>query len=331
MNRHPIACLLFTVSAALAAEPRPAIHEEYNATLQAQLPLEQGWADPPRIARTRVWWWWLNGNTDTPTITRDLEAMKAVGMGGANVIDAGGDTQEGNRRVPHGPDFGSPQWIELFRHAIAEADRLGLEMGLNIQSGWNLGGPNVPPEDSSKRVTFSRASVEGGRAVDLTLPMPQTRGGYYADVAVLAVPVVQAVDVKLSGTTASSAQAEHAADRAADGNPQTFWVSGGTEPGQGPSAQRPEWIELEFREPVMADRIEIHPRGGYGPSAGQIEASVGNQRKTLANFTGDGNRPVSIEFPKTRMERLRIVIGRFRTIRMMVPLPPQEGAGDMAP
>lgn len=69
------------------ADTLPAIQEQYNATLRAQIPLEQGWKNPPRLARTRVWWWWLNGDTDKPTITRDLEAMQANGIGGANVID----------------------------------------------------------------------------------------------------------------------------------------------------------------------------------------------------------------------------------------------------
>lgn len=101
--------------ASMLAHATPAIHPEYNATLAAQMPLEEGWTNPPRLARTRVWWWWLNGRTDTETITRELEAMKAVGIGGANIIDAGGDTQEGNRRVPHGPDFASPEWRKLLR------------------------------------------------------------------------------------------------------------------------------------------------------------------------------------------------------------------------
>ncbi len=153
------------------------------------MPLEQGWNQPPRLAQTRVWWWWLNSNTDKETITHDLEAMKANGIGGANVIDAGGDTQEGNMRVPHGPAFGSPAWRELFRHAMAEADRLGLEMGFNIQSGWNLGGPTVPIEESSKRVTFSKVVIDGGEKVDVKLAKPASKKGFYRDVAVLAVPL----------------------------------------------------------------------------------------------------------------------------------------------
>ena len=213
----PLLSLLLTPSHATAQTP--AIHPEYNASIDPQLPLEEGWENPPRLARTRVWWWWLNGNTDKPTITRDLEAMKAVGIGGANIIDAGGDTQEGNQRVPHGPDFGSPAWIALFKHALAEADRLDLEMGFNIQSGWNLGGPTVTPPESSKKVTFSRTSIDGGKPIDLTLPTGPATGGFYTDTAVLAVPAPPIHSPILQQTSASSSQPNQPASLATDGSP----------------------------------------------------------------------------------------------------------------
>jgi hypothetical protein len=188
MKTPAIVRILGLFAAAPIAGAAPAIHDECNASLRPMMPLEDGWKNPPRIARTRVWWWWLNGNTDKETITRDLEAMKANGIGGANIIDAGGDSQDGNRPVPHGPDFGSAAWRELFRHALAEAERLDLEMGFNIQSGWNLGGPSVPISESSKRVTFSQTTVTGGGMVEIKLPQPAMTGGFYQDVAVLALP-----------------------------------------------------------------------------------------------------------------------------------------------
>lgn len=164
------------------------IAPELASSLQPLMPLEAGWENPPALARTRVWWWWLNGNVDKATLSRDLEEMKAKGIGGANIIDAAGDNQRGNRRVPHGPDFASAAWRELFVHALEEADRLGLELGLNIQSGWNLGGPTVKPEDSAKMITFSENPVTGGQRVQLALKQPVARDGYYWDVAVVAVP-----------------------------------------------------------------------------------------------------------------------------------------------
>ena len=107
--------------------------------------LEAGFANPPRSARLRAYWWWLNGNVTKAAITRDLEQMKAKGFGGALICDAGGAEQDGNDQVPHGPTFFTPEWRELYKHTLREADRLGLEMSLNILSGWNLGGPVVKP------------------------------------------------------------------------------------------------------------------------------------------------------------------------------------------
>ena len=71
--------------------------------------------------------------------------LLAKGMGGGMVFDADGSNQRGNDRVPAGPMYNTPEWRMLFRHAMSEADRFGLEMGLSIQSGWNLGGPRVTP------------------------------------------------------------------------------------------------------------------------------------------------------------------------------------------
>ena len=109
----------------------------------AESGLESGWSNPPVESRLRAYWWWLNGNVTPAAITHDLEEMKAKGFGGALICDADGSSQDGNIRAPHGPTFFSPEWRELYKHTLREASRLGLEMSLNIQSGWNLGGPMV--------------------------------------------------------------------------------------------------------------------------------------------------------------------------------------------
>jgi hypothetical protein len=129
--------------------------------------LDEGWRNPPVQARLRAYWWWLNGNVTPEAITKDLKWMKAIGMGGALVFDAGGATEGGHAPVPAGPLFGSPQWRALFTHALREADRLGLEIGLNLQSGWNLGGPLVTPDKAAKLITWSqlRELVQAGAAV----------------------------------------------------------------------------------------------------------------------------------------------------------------------
>ena len=151
--------------------------------------LATGFRRVPELSRIRAFWWWLNGNVDKEAILRDLKQMKAAGMAGALVYDAGGPAKGGNEDVPDGPMFGSPPWIELFRYAISNAHDLGLEMGLNAQSGWNLGGPTVQPEDAMKKITFSRVTAKGPAPAHMRLPMPPAKEGFYRDIAVLAYPL----------------------------------------------------------------------------------------------------------------------------------------------
>ncbi len=154
--------------------------------LQAETALETGWQNPPNAARLRAYWWWLNGNVTKDSITHDLEQMKAKGFAGAVIFDANGASQEGNAPVSHGPTFFSPEWRELYKHTLREADRVGLEISLNIQSGWNLGGPVVTKENAAKKYISSELKISGGSCVVVKLPNPETRADFYRDIATVA-------------------------------------------------------------------------------------------------------------------------------------------------
>ena len=150
------------------------------ATALSNDDLESAFDVPPLAARTRCYWWWLNGNVDKAAITKDLEWMKSIGMGGGVIYDGGG----GAGPAPIGPLYGSPAWTELFVHAVKEADRLGLEVSLNPQSGWNLGGPDVTPEQSCKVISWSELRVKGPQ--DFTGPLPVPEAKFFHDTVVLA-------------------------------------------------------------------------------------------------------------------------------------------------
>ena len=144
---------------------------------------------PDTESGVNCWWWWLNGNVNKAAITKDLEAMKSRNFQGAMIFDAGGHNQRGNKDIPTGPLFGSDDWNELFVFAMDEAKRLGLEMGFNIQSGWNLGGPRVTPEYTAKQIAFSETKISGNKIVTKKLELPKSRRDFYKDIAVLAFPL----------------------------------------------------------------------------------------------------------------------------------------------
>ena len=147
--------------------------------------LERSFRQPPTEARPWVYWFWLNGNITSNGITADLAAMKRVGLGGVLIMEV----DEG---APVGPaDFMGPRWRDLFTHAQAEARRLGLEVNMNNDAGWNgSGGPWIKPELSMQEVVWTETNLAGGQHFEGPLAQPETTAGFYRDLAVLAFPTV---------------------------------------------------------------------------------------------------------------------------------------------
>jgi hypothetical protein len=148
--------------------------------------LERHFLQPPPDARPWVYWFWKNGNISREGITADLEAMDRVGIGGVILMEVALTTPRGPVR------FFSEPWRELFAHAVAEADRLGLKISMNSAPGWTgSGGPWVTPEQSMQKVVASETNVSGPRRLDEVLPQPETLHEFYRDIAVLAFPTPQ--------------------------------------------------------------------------------------------------------------------------------------------
>ncbi len=147
--------------------------------------LEKGFVRPPDSARPWVYWFWLNGNITSNGITADLEAMKRVGISGALIMEV-------DQGAPVGAiDFMEKPWRQLFRHVHAEANRLGLEINMNNDAGWNgSGGPWIQPEQSMQELTWTETNVVGPLRFESVLAQPRTTAKFYREIAVQAFPKV---------------------------------------------------------------------------------------------------------------------------------------------
>ena len=145
--------------------------------------LAKGFITPPDSARPWVYWFWLNSNITREGITADLEAMKRAGIGGVLIMEV-------DQGAPVGPaSFMGTQWRGLFKHAVAEAGRLGLEINRNDDAGWNgSGGPWIKPEQSMQKVVWTETAVAGPQQFAAKLPQPAADHAFYRDIAVLAFP-----------------------------------------------------------------------------------------------------------------------------------------------
>ena len=171
---------------------------------RAELSLEKDFLNPPVSARPYVWWHWLGSNFSKEGITKDLEAMKAEGVGGATIFNISSSVVESHSPTLNNPwpdqTYRSPKYWEALRHAASEAKRLGLELGLHNTVGYSTtGGPWIDEKRSMQHVVWSETAIEGGvkTSVKLALPTVEADEGWgktgrtvswFKDVAVLAVP-----------------------------------------------------------------------------------------------------------------------------------------------
>lgn len=186
------------------------LHE--NESILTAIPsyadMKQEFIAPGQAFQPGCYWWWFNGFVNKEGITRDLSAFKAKGMGEVLMINSASGL--GGAKVPQGAKFLSAEWRELYRHALKEADRLGIKMGANLSSGWCMGGPWIPPRYACRWFLQSKLPVTGPQRFSGQLPLPGNHDGYdhlvnapgwkdyldlpleqldYRDTAVVAIPV----------------------------------------------------------------------------------------------------------------------------------------------
>ncbi|HVW21635.1 MAG TPA: glycosyl hydrolase [Opitutaceae bacterium] len=219
-----------------SAAPLLALIAGLGASPYASADLTSGFAQPPASAAPRTWWHWISGNVSREGITADLEAMKAIGLGGAQMFTV-------DQSDVKGPVvFMSPQWRDLVRDAIKESDRLGLELSIEDGEGWSeSGGPWVTPARSMQKVVWAEAYVRGGARIPLSIPQPLTIRGYYEDIAVFAFPTLRG-DGSLAGAKITTSAGPAA------GLPVTVPT---------PDPAHPQWVQVEFprARPVSSFRF----------------------------------------------------------------------------
>ncbi|RZK61174.1 MAG: hypothetical protein EOO59_05700 [Hymenobacter sp.] len=226
----------------------------------AATPLHAGFLNPPASARPHTWWHWMNGHVTTDGITRDLEAMQRVGIGGFQNFSVGSG-------IPLGPvEYGSPEWLHLMQHTIKEADRLGLEFQMHNCPGWSSsGGPWITPARTMQQVTWSETVVRGGKKLKVSLPQPFQRLDHYRDVAVLAFPAPAGERQTWSDTLTRISTSAGPADKAQ--------LVSGTGPGleiAPAGAGQPGTLLLEFSAPFEARSVLVYTAAPASLGGGRV-------------------------------------------------------------
>jgi len=132
--------------------------------------------NPDDASKAGGYWWWFNTLMDKAGITRDMNEFKAKGIGEVLLVNSAEGL--GSLPMPSGPQMLSDEWMELFRFALEEAQRVGVKVGFNLCAGWCMGGPWIEPRESGRWFLQSKKPVTGPMKFEEKLPLPGNRDGY---------------------------------------------------------------------------------------------------------------------------------------------------------
>ncbi len=270
--------------------------------------LADGFRQLPPDARPHTWWHWMNGNITKDGITADLEAMARIGVGGAQIFNVA-------QGEPVGPvKLLSPEWRGLVKHAMTEADRLGLELSMHNCPGWSeSGGPWITPPLAMQQVVWTDTHVHGPQKFSAALPQPKIVGGYYGDIAVIAFPSAAGETQDLAALAPTVTTSAPGADASA----LLTGAAGTAVQLPAPTTDKPQFLQFAFREPQRFGSVRLGGRDANSmPVAGSVEVSDdGASFRKIADLPtlarGRNHFSVLVPFAETTARIFRIVVTKI--------------------
>ncbi len=266
--------------------------------------IQTGFVTPHDTNKVWCYWYWINDDISKDGITKDLEAMKKVGIGAAFI---------GNINPPEvdGPvPILSDHWWECMVHAVNEGKRIGVDIGTFNSPGWSQsGGPWVKPEMAMRHMVYSEVKVKGPGKVQVQLPQP---GKQFQDVNVIAFPKVQAEKTNLSNANSKISSNPEITDisNLMDGDTTTvayFLRNGGD-----------YTIEIKSEKTITARSIQIFPGKQRIKCNCELYALVNgkynlektfefDRSNTAVNVGPDVYGPISIALPGISSNAFRLI------------------------
>ncbi len=222
-----------------------------SVNVKAQSTLnEKEFANPAAVYKPKTWMHALSGNMSKEGLTKDLESIEKVGLGGVLLFNV-------SANIPAGKvTYNSQEHHEMIKHAAQECERLGLTFGFHNCDGWSSsGGPWITPENSMKMLVYSETVVKGGKPLELQLKQPFTRLNYYIDIAVLAYPSLESEKTDFySEPIITSSDPNFKVSFSRDHNSDTESQINGEKP----------WIQFDYGKPytVQSFFMEVKDRWG---------------------------------------------------------------------
>ena len=131
--------------------------------------LRRSFENPPDDCRIMMRWWWFGPSVTRAELERELQRMKAGGIGGVEVQTTYPLELDNPLTGFRNYSFLSDEHLDALRFASEKARELGLRFDLTLGSGWPYGGPTVPITQAAGRLRVLAIAVPNG-AGSVTVP-----------------------------------------------------------------------------------------------------------------------------------------------------------------
>jgi len=266
--------------------------------------IQTGFVTPHDTNSVWCYWYWIGDDISKEGITKDLEAMKEVGIGAAFIGNINPEEVDGP--VP----MLSEEWWDCMVHAVNEGKRIGVDIGTFNCPGWSMsGGPWVKPEMAMRHMVYSETTVKGSGKVELQLTQPKKE---FQDSHVLAFPTLQTEKTKLTNKNSSIKITPQIDDARAliDGDrlSVSYFNAGANEYS----------IDIKSKEIIHARSIQLFPgKNGFDANCElfafvdgeykSIKTFLFERQNTAVNVGPDRFGAVAISLPDVRSDAFRLV------------------------
>ena len=155
--------------------------------------LHDSFAHPPDDCRIMMRWWWFGPSATDTELQRELEHMKAAGIGGVEIATLYPLALDDPATGFHNYNFVSDEHLEHLRFAAEQARRLGLRVDVTLGSGWPFGGPHIPVTQAAGALRVEAIPVAPGST---SVAVPPLEAGEKLLAAFLAPEGSSTLDLK---------------------------------------------------------------------------------------------------------------------------------------
>lgn len=261
---------------------------------------------PETVEQPWCYWYWINDDISKEGITKDLLAMKEAGIGTALVGNINPAGKDGN--VP----LFSDAWWECLVHAVNEAKRIGIDIGMFNSPGWSQsGGPWNTADKTMRYIVSSETKVKGPGKATVTLSQPDS---LFQDIAVLAFPSVETGENPLTPKIGSSPGLP-GVNRLADGDFSTGVLFAAEE--------KTYRFELSFPEEMEANSLFLYPLETISADC-RLYARIAGKDSLVREFRFDRSNfrnlvgpmikgPLALSLPGVKSSGFTLVLDHIRS------------------